>query len=318
MYTTLINIFVPPFNTITMSNMFPKLAELMNRPALDGLSPVLYRNWLVGRYLQQRQALAADLEVFYRQANTALEKTPMRGQARLLTRFYNTFPERHELRAELHWGHYRALLDAPEEEARDFYLRCAIASHWTAAQLNRQITTAWHRRRPDAIDLDSTPQHPFAWLPKPVVLEFVAAEKIENEQVLEEAILDQLGAFLLELGQELAFVARQQRISSFSGKQFAVDLVFYHYRLRRFVLIELKTGELTPADIGQLDTYVRLYDELMKKEDDAPTLGLILCRRIDPAFEQYTALQNAERLMAATFLLRLSEQPNNRKKKSRA
>lgn len=139
------------------------------------------------------------------------------------------------------------------------------------------------------------------------VLEFVELPPQEHllERDLEQAVLDQLQYFLLELGSGFAFVGRQKRIITETGKQFFIDLVFYHVHHKCFVLIDLKTGELSHRDIGQMDMYVRLYDHKYRGPADAPTAGIILCTAKDQSLVKYSMLRDSPQVFASTYILYL-------------
>lgn len=279
------------------------LQRLFAQQPPAGLSPIVYRNWLLGRYLYHKKRKCKDHLLWLEQAQAALLKTPLKGMALLLCRFFQAYPRLKNLQASFYWAHYRALLGVPNAAERLFYERCALAGHWTAGQLERQIRSQWLWRRQyqHAANAGIIGHETAIALPNPIVLDFPPHLNIHNEQQLESLLLDQLGVFLLELGPGFSFVARQQRLTSFSGKRFTVDLVFYHYRWRRFVLFELKYGPLNAAAIGQLETYVQLFDDFWKSPSDLPTLGVVLCRSIDPALLRYSALQHNAQLLAITF-----------------
>lgn len=287
-----------------MTISWQHMQRLMRRPAPVDVSPVVFRNWLLGRYLARKRKEAPDAALWLKAAQAALEATPLRGMAVILWRFYCAYPRRLQLSPRLHWAHYRALLNVPNVAERLFYERCALVAHWTAGQLERQIRSQWMWRRQTGAAVHPVVAAPETAivLPNPLVLDFAPnAAKVHNERQLETLLLDHLSVVLLELGPGFSFVARQQRLSTFSGKRFSVDLVFYHYHWRRFVLFELKNGPLNAAAIGQLETYVQLFDDLWKSPSDQATLGVILCRSIDPALLRYSALNQHPQLRAIQF-----------------
>jgi predicted nuclease of restriction endonuclease-like (RecB) superfamily len=200
--------------------------------------------------------------------------------------FYQAFPIRDALRPELSWTHYRTLLRVESDSARQWYMNEAAGQGWTTRSLERQISTLYYERllatadRP-AVEEESkgnlaTLQTPRDFVRDPIMLEFLGLPGVGKllEVDLEKALLDNLQAFLLELGRGFAFVARQFRIST-DSKDFYIDLVFYNYLLKCFVLFDLKSGELTHQDIGQMDMYVRMVDDLKRAPDDNPTVGII-------------------------------------------
>ena len=195
---------------------------------------------------------------------------------------------RDSLRPELSWSHYRLLIRVEKQEARNWYMKEAADQNWSIRALERQINALYYERllmsrdkapveaeaKAQTASLASTPRD---FIKDPYVLEFLGIPDAHpfRESELEQAIIGKLQAFMLELGKGFAFVARQQRIST-DTKDFFVDLVFYNYILKCFVLIDLKTGELAHQDIGQMDMYVRMYDEQRRGPEDNPTVGIIL------------------------------------------
>ncbi len=223
--------------------------------------------------------------------------------------FYLGFPIRDALRRELSWTHYRLLLRVDAPQARLWYLAEAASQNWSTRALERQIATLSYERllssqeKTSAEIAPATP-HPRGFVRDPVLLEFLglpeAGRLLEGD--LEQSLVDDLRQFLLELGKGFAFVARQQRIST-ETRDFYVDLVFYNYLLKCFVLIDLKIGDLTHQDIGQMDMYVRLYDDLKRGADDNPTVGILLCGSKDQLVVRYSVLHGSEQLFASKYRL---------------
>ena len=229
--------------------------------------------------------------------------------------FYVAFPIRNALRTELSWTHYRLLLRLDNPKARQWYADEAASQNWSTRALERQMGTLYYERLLATTDrqavmsestanvqgLDATPRE---FVRDPVMLEFLglpdAGRLLETD--LEQALMNQIQAFLLELGKGFAFVARQQRIST-ESKDFYVDLVFYNYLLKCFVIFDLKRGELTHQDIGQMDMYVRMYDDLKRGPDDNPTVGIILCAHKDASIVRYSVLHENEQLFASKYKL---------------
>ena len=183
--------------------------------------------------------------------------------------FYLTFQIRQTLSAELSWSHYLLLMRVDDEKARTFYIKEAVKSGWSVRQLQRQINTMYYRRILASRDKESVADEIQTTVPKPeyeriikdpYVLEFLDLPQNDHyyESDLEQALIDHLQKFLLELGRGFSFVARQKRIT-FDGRHFFIDLVFYNYILKCFVLIDLKTEDLTHQDIGQMQMYVNYY-----------------------------------------------------------
>jgi predicted nuclease of restriction endonuclease-like (RecB) superfamily len=208
----------------------------------------------------------------------------------------------------LSWTHYRLLTRVHDPIARRRYHDEAIAAGWSTRELDRQITTRFVERGISHPTLpagatDSVASDPAIALRDPYVLEFIGLPDrlIDTAAALEQALIDQLQAFLLELGRGFSFVARQQRIS-IDGVHYHVDLVFYHYVLKCFVLIDLKTGPLDHADIGQMDFYVRYWEAERRGDGDQPTIGLILCTEKSDAMARYTLLNDQQSVFAAKYL----------------
>lgn len=215
---------------------------------------------------------------------------------------------------QLNWSHYRALMRVDKPEAREFYEREAIECGWSKTQLERQIHTAYYERliktsgKPGMVPvrrdrLAGETLEPVQALKAPYVLEFLnlpnRPELHEND--LEQAIIDNLQSFLLELGKGFSFVARQKHIR-FDEDDFYVDLVFYNFVLKCFVLVDLKLGKLTHRDVGQMDGYVRLFEDRFKVTGDNPTIGLILCSDKSDAVAKYSVLKENRQLFAAKYL----------------
>lgn len=234
---------------------------------------------------------------------------------RYMRLFYQAFPIRDALRHELSWTHYRLLLRVSDAKARQWYMNEAATQNWSSRALDRQIDTLYFERLLLSSDKASVtaeantkmaalPQTPREFVRDPVLLEFLGLPGTGKllESKLEQALMDKLQGFLLELGKGFAFVARQQRIST-ETKDFYIDLVFYNYLLKCFVLIDLKTGDLTHQDVGQMDMYVRMYDDLRRGADDNPSVGILLCDHKDDALVRYSVLHESEQIFASKYRL---------------
>lgn len=217
-------------------------------------------------------------------------------------------------RPELSWSHYRALMHVKNQLAREFYESEAVECGWNKTQLERQIHTAYYERiiqnRGDQGLLDQQrerlpgqPISPDAMLKSPYVLEFLNLpdSPVLHENQLEQAIIDNLQSFLLELGRGFSFVARQKHLR-FDDDDFYVDLVFYNFILKCFLLIDLKIGKLTHRDVGQMDGYVRLYEDRFKVQGDNPTIGLILCSDKSESVAKYSVLNEGKQIFASKYL----------------
>ncbi|WP_448530307.1 PDDEXK nuclease domain-containing protein [Raineya sp.] len=215
--------------------------------------------------------------------------------------FYNAFPIWNAVRSELSWTHYRILSKIEEQHLRSFYMKEAIQNSWTTRVLQRNIDSLYVNRLLEITDNSPNSDSIKEFIKDPYIFEFlgVSHERL-TEKELETALINHLQSFLMELGKGFAFVARQQHICT-ETSDFFIDLVFYNYILKCFVLIDLKIGKLTHQDIGQLDMYVRMYNDLRKGEDDNPTIGIILCTDKDETIVKYSVLAENERLFASKY-----------------
>lgn len=235
------------------------------------------------------------------------------GNLRNMRQFYLSFPNHHALRSELSWTHYRALIRVENPSARNWYLKESIAQSWSARALERQISKLYYERLLASKDkavveaeaqaqTESLAEGIKDYLRDPYVLDFLnLQDKTYQESDLEQAIISNIQQFLLELGKGFAFVERQQRIR-FDDEDFYIDLVFYNFKLKCFLLVDLKLGKLKHQDVGQMDTYVRLYDEQHKGNDDNPTIGLVLCSEKSEAVVKYSVLADQKQLFSAKYL----------------
>jgi predicted nuclease of restriction endonuclease-like (RecB) superfamily len=232
---------------------------------------------------------------------------------RNMRQFYLLFPNWYALRTNLNWTHYRSLLKIENEVVRNWYMAEADAEGWSMRALERQINSFYYERLLSSQDKKpviteaneyTAELSPRDILKDPYVLEFLELGERSSftESELELALIDRLQSFLLELGKGFSFVARQRRIN-LEGENFYIDLVFYNYLLKCFVLIDLKIGKLTHQDIGQMDTYVRIYEERFRGTDDNPTLGLILCSERNEAIAKYSVLAESQQIFASKYRL---------------
>jgi predicted nuclease of restriction endonuclease-like (RecB) superfamily len=213
----------------------------------------------------------------------------------------------------LSWSHYRALMRVKDQKERDFYEKEASECGWDKRDLERQILSQYYKRilssqNPQAMIEAGRREltqkgSPIDTLKNPYVLEFLNLPDMPvlHETHLESAIITQLQSFLLELGKGFAFVGRQKRLQ-FEDKDLFVDLVFYNCILKCYLLIDLKTGELTHADVGQMDGYVRLFDDQYAIEGDNPTIGLILCTEKNEAVAKYSVLNDRKQIFASKYM----------------
>ena len=277
--------------------------------------------WEVGRLIveheQQGQARAAygqrQLAELSARLTAQFGKGFTANNLRYMRQFFQTFPIRHAVRGELSWTHYRTLLRIENPAARDWYMHEAISQNWSVRALERQISVLYYERLLSSqekalVEAEAREKTaPLAeqakdFLRDPYILDFLnLQDKTYQESSLEQGIIDNLQKFLLELGKGFAFVERQQRIR-FDDEGFYIDPVFYNFKLKCFLLLDLKLGKLKHQDVGQMDTYVRLYDEQIKGADDNPTIGLLLCSEKSEAVARYSVLTEQKQLFAAKYL----------------
>lgn len=229
--------------------------------------------------------------------------------------FYLTYPDKeicYTLCSKLSWSHNRLIMRIENPKARDYYLTEAAGQQWSVRQLQRNINSLYYERllstqhpQPKlASEVDVETHDLQSFIKDPYVLEFLQLPdgRAHKEQEIETAIINNLSQFLLEAGKGFSFIGRQYRIST-ETNHFYIDLVFYNYLLKCFVLIDLKTDQLAHQDIGQMDTYVRMFDEFKRGEDDNPTVGLILCTFKDETIVKFSVLKDNEQLFASKYRL---------------
>jgi predicted nuclease of restriction endonuclease-like (RecB) superfamily len=244
--------------------------------------------------------------------------------------FYLTFPDLFPIRqmpsaesgtdiwrtafAKLSWSHYQRVLKISDEKARIYYLQESAQNNWTIKTLDRNISTLYYQRllssqikEPVENEMLENTQafqnDTLDFIKNPAVLDFLHLPNNlgYTEETLEKALVDNLQKFILELGKGYAFVERQQLIRT-ETSDFYIDLVFYNYILKCFVIIELKTHKITHQDIGQIDMYVRMYDDLKKQESDNPTIGILLCTETDKTIAKYSLLNQNEQIFTSKYL----------------
>jgi predicted nuclease of restriction endonuclease-like (RecB) superfamily len=231
--------------------------------------------------------------------------------------FYKKFPIRSAVRSELTWTHYKLIMRIENPNARAFYEQETIKANWDTRALERQIHTFYYERLLASSDREGVEKEaeektaplsisPRDFVKNPFVLEFLGIQPDHSlyESDLEQYIMNNLQQFILELGRGFAFVARQQYIRA-DTDEFYIDLVFYNYILKCFVLIDLKMGKLTHQDVGQMDMYVRMYEDKFKVEGDNPTIGIILCSERNETVVKYSVLNDSQQLFASKYMLYL-------------
>lgn len=273
--------------------------------------------WLIGQRIveeeQQGQHKAKYgqhlLENLSKELSTTFGKGFSYANLRNFRQFYLTYPDQeicHTVCSKLSWSHNRLIMRVDDKSARDYYLTETVEQQWSVRQLERNIKTRSYQRllsSQSAPEVSQTRDAPMLdFIKDPYVLEFLQIPENEplKESKLEQAIINELQKFLLEMGKGFSFVARQQRIST-ETSHFYIDLVFYNYLLKCFVIIDLKTGNLSHQDIGQMDMYVRMFDNLKRGEDDNPTIGIILCDSKDETIVKYSVLKESQQLFASRY-----------------
>jgi len=299
------------------------LAEARTKAVVAVNTAMVGVYWEIGRQITEAVGERAEygrhlLKYLSERLSKEFGKGFTERNLRAMRQFYEAFPIRHTLRAELTWSHYRLLMRVEEASRREFYLTESADSGWTSRQLERQMNSFFYERllATQASGEESVKNEIYQLEPHtspayvikdPYVLEFLDLKERRDyhESELEQSLIDKLQEFLLELGKGFSFVARQKRITTDHGEHYYIDLVFYNFMLKCFVVIDLKTGKLTYQDIGQIDFYVRLFDDKVKQPDDNPTIGLILCAAKSESIVKYSVLADNENLFASKYRLYL-------------
>jgi predicted nuclease of restriction endonuclease-like (RecB) superfamily len=310
-----------------ITSLLGNLGELIRQARLKVLRAVdtiqVQTCWQIGQHIVEFEQQGARRAGYGKQLLATLAKvlTAEYGKGfdtsnlRYMRLFYQAFPICDALRHELSWTHYRRLLRVDNDSARLWYMNESAIQNWSSRALERQINTLYYERLLASRDRGAVKQEaasniqqikasPRDFIRDPVVLEFLGlpnAGRLQESEI-EQALIEQLQGFLLELGKGFAFIARQQRIST-DSKDFYIDLVFYNYLLKCFVIFDIKRGELTHQDVGQMDMYVRMYDDLKRGEEDSPTVGIILCAQKDESVVRYSVLEGNEQLFASKYQL---------------
>lgn len=299
--------------------------------------------WYIGRRIVEQEQKGKEraeygqmlIEVLSDELSKEFGKSFSKRNLQYFRKFYIYFPNKKIVNACVHnltWTHYRSLLRVADENARLWYLNEASKENWSSRTLDRNIQTQYYYRLMQSPKKESVidemlkknvenQKTKFELLKSPIVAEFLGFKTEESylENDLESAILTHIRDFLMEMGKGFAFVARQQHIVT-ETDDYYVDLVFYNIELRCYVLIDLKMGKITHQDVGQIDMYVRMYDELKCKEGDNPTLGILLCSETDEDIACYSVLHDNNRLFMSKYLTYLptKEQLKNEIDKQKA
>jgi len=313
-------------------NLFTDSQSMIEQAQFSAQSAVnivlVQRNWLLGKRISE-EGLYGEKRAEYGskvidELSKQLTEKNGKGFAKQnlyrFVQFYRTFPKifstplRKSSRM-LSWSHYLELLRVTNAETRAWYEREATRENWSVRTLQRNINTLYYERllmsqvtEPVVQEMREKTteyeQNRLEFVKNPVIAEFlgVPQDKSFVESDLEQAIISNLQGFLMELGKGYAFVARQQHIKT-DLDDYYIDLVFYNYILKCFVLIDLKTSKITHQDIGQMDMYVRMYDELKRSEGDNPTLGIVLCTETSEDIARYSVLHDNDHLFAAKYKL---------------
>jgi predicted nuclease of restriction endonuclease-like (RecB) superfamily len=290
-------------------------------------SVICMTNWKIGQRIVEEEQQGEKRSAYGKQilknlaerlvANHGDNKSLSTRDLRNYRQFYLTFNDFSNWYARvpnLNWTHYRSLLRVEDDEARKWYLSEAASQTWTTRTLDRNINSQYYFRLLQSSNKEAVvaemksktanfKKDKLDFLKNPIVAEFLGlSQKYDfTETKLETAIIDHLQKFIMELGKGYAFVARQQLIRT-DLNDYYIDLVFYNYILKCFLLIDLKTTEITHQDIGQMDMYIRMYDDLKCTEGDNPTIGLLLCAETSKDLARYSILRDNSQLFAAKYL----------------
>lgn len=290
---------------------------------------LVHRNWLLGKRIadeelngESRAEYGAEvIKKLSKDLNAQYGKGYTKTNLYNFYSFYKMYPEifhseSGKSNVKLSWTHYRVLLQVKDEIAREWYENEALRETWSVKTLQRNISSQYYYRilktqdktavEAEMKELTSEYQSKLEFIKNPIIAEFLGMREDTSylESDLEQCIIGNLQKFLMELGKGYAFVARQQHIHT-EKEDYYIDLVFYNYILKCFVLIDLKTTKITHQDVGQMDMYIRMYDDLKRGEGDNPTLGIVLCADTDEDIAKYSILHGNEQLFASKYKLYL-------------
>ena len=291
---------------------------------------LLQRNWLIGYRIAEEGFQGADRAEYGANMIAGLSKALTSAYGKGFTKtnlyhfysFYKEYPEIfHTVSGKslplLSLTHYRILLQVSDKQAREWYEREAVSQTWSVRTLQRNVSSQYYYRmlktqKKDMVEREMKEktagyqQDRLEFIKNPVIAEFLgfSSDTDFTESDLEKSILSNLQKFLMELGKGYAFVARQQHIHT-EKQDYYIDLVFYNYILKCFVLIDLKTDKISHQDVGQMDMYIRMYDELKRNEGDNPTIGIVLCSDTDEDIARYSVMHGNEQLFASKYKLYL-------------
>ena len=307
--------------------LFERIQEILETARIKvyrtANTEMLQAYWNVGREILEEEQNGQErakygsalLEDLARRLTKLYGKSFSSRHLRYMRQFYREFPKWNAVRSELSWTHYRLLLKVEREDARVVYMKEAIAGNWSTRQLERQINSLYFDRlliskdkKGLKMDTDMGKEviQPGNIIKDPFVLEFLDVNKSERltESDLESALISKMQDFILELGNGFSFVGRQYRIT-LDNDHFYIDLVFYNYILKCFLIIDIKADKLTHKDIGQMDFYVRFFEDKLKQPEDNPSIGLILCTEKNRTIVKYSLLNESKQIFASKYQLYL-------------
>ena len=310
-------------------NIRSVLEEARKRVNRNIQSEMVLAYWQIGKMIVEKQggeSRAKYGDELIKELSTQLTNDFGRGfdesSLRRMRQFYTLFPKRATVSHELSWSHYRLLIKVENEHARDFYVKESISANWSVRQLEREINTFSYQRylashgNHDVVDDTAKKEKgddPKDVIKDPYVLDFLGLKPNSGfyESDLESALITHLNEFLLELGNGFAYVARQKRFDM-DGRNFYVDLVLYNYKLKCFVLIDLKRGDLTHQDIGQMQMYVNYYTRELMEPGDNPPIGIVLCADKSDTLVRYTLPLDNKQIYASKYMLYLPKEEDLR------
>jgi len=309
-----------PTTTDATNDIRSILAEARKITAKVVNSAMVAAYWMIGKRIvieeQNGKDVAAYGEQVLKKLSESLESEFGNGfsyaNLRNMRQFYRTYPDVeicYTLCSKLTWSHNRLIMRVNDSKAREWYLREAASEQWSVRQLERNINSFYYQRHlNNEVVISDNSELPVTFDAKhfvkdPYVLEFVGlpAWQQHNEKDLEETLIENMQQFMLELGKGFSFVGRQYRIST-ETSHFYIDLVFYNYILKCFVLVDLKASKLTHQDVGQMDMYIRMFDDLKKGADDNPTIGILMCAEKDETVVKYSVLDDSKQIFASKYL----------------
>ena len=312
-------------------NDMRKIIEGSQKTAHQAVNTILVqRNWLIGYRIASEELNGEDRADYGAEVikKLSFELTKEFGKGYTKSNlysfysFYKTYPEIFQTPSGksailLSWSHYNVLLQVKDKIARDWYEKEAYEQTWSVRTLQRNISSQYYYRMLQTQNRNRVENEmkqltadfqtdKLEFIKNPVIAEFLGLSSNTDftESELESSILSNIQKFLMELGKGYAFVARQQHIKT-EKQDYYIDLVFYNYILKCFVLIDLKTEKITHQDVGQMDMYIRMYDELKRSEGDNPTIGIVLCSDTDEDIARYSVMHGNEQLFASKYKLYL-------------